>query len=456
MSALFERKTIEEAAHSLGVPYDGVDAAFKRVCTDSRTVQPGDFFVALAGPNFDGHDYVESAFDKGAVVAMVSHKLPLKIPQLVVSNTLHGLGDLARAYRVGFSHPLIGVTGSNGKTTVKEMLGSILSLSGPVHVTQGNLNNEIGVPLTLLQLESEDEFAVIEMGANHKGEIAYLSRLALPDIGLVTNAGAAHLEGFGSLEGVAEAKGELFQNLANSATAIINLDDRFAARWLEMSEHCNQLTFGENEKADVQIRAVVQQQSSMAFKLSCNGETIDVNLKVLGTHNVLNAAAAAATCIAAGRSLNTIKQGLERFEPVSGRLKYVDGLNGAQVIDDAYNANPSSMRAAIDVLSNQKGKRILVMGDMLELGDNAAVSHREMGAYAKKVEIDFMFATGGLCQSAVEAFGDNAEYFDDLEELIKSLQPLLDADTTVLVKASRGMHLEKVVAAISQQDLSAA
>lgn len=444
-----ERMTLAEVAHVLGVPAPAHDVAVRGVSTDSRTVKEGDLFFALVGPNFNGHQFVALAADKDAAAAVVSEEVQADLPLLRVPDVRHALGQVARARREAFHGPVIGITGSNGKTTTKEMITSILRERGPVLATQGNLNNEIGVPLTIMRLEQADTFAVIEMGASHLGDIAYLAGIAHPDVGVITNAGACHLEGFGSVDGVARGKGELFTALSSNSTAVINADDAHAPIWYEMSKHCRRISFGvDDPKADVSARAAQFEEDCTHFILTAHGEEVPVRLPVLGMHNVRNALAAAATALAAGATLDDVKAGLESFAPAKGRQQFKSGLAGAVIIDDSYNANPDSFRAGIDVLSARTGKRFVVMGDMLELGEGSQSSHRELGAYAKRKGIDALFCVGLISVAAVEGFGSDARHFESQEALIAELKSHLAASVTLLVKGSRGSRMENVVNAL--------
>ena len=319
--------TLESVADVLGCQSPTHSVRFSGISIDTRSINDGDLFVAIVGENFDGNDYVDSAKQNGAVAAIVSKEIEIDLPHVKVSDTRIALGELARAHRLNFRKPLIGLTGSNGKTTVKELLSAILKRCGVVLATKGNFNNDIGLPLTLLSLTLNEDYAVIEMGANHPGEIAYLSRIARPDIAIVNNAGAAHLEGFGSVEGVARAKGEIFEGLTESGIAIINRDDEFAGYWLSITPHCQRLGFG-IDSVDAEVRAsdVVINERGIEFTLSCADELIELQLPLFGRHNVMNALAASAAAIALKVPLQTIKAAFEAFEPVGGRLKSVRAL----------------------------------------------------------------------------------------------------------------------------------
>ena len=439
---------LHEAAEALGARWAGEDAMLQGVSTDTRTLQPGQLFVALRGPHFDGHDYLAEAKAKGAAACMVEKPIA-NCPALIVSDTRLALGKLARAWRRHFTMPLLAVTGSNGKTTVKEMLASILAQQGDTLATRGNLNNDIGLPLTLFGLDDRHASAVVEMGANHAGEIAYLTRLAEPTVAIITNAASAHLEGFGSLEGVAKAKGEIFQGLGDNGTAIINADDRFAPLWRELAKNKNQLTFGLHESADVKARWQAGDRGS-EMQVTTPGGEFQFELALLGTHNVMNALSAIAAAQAVGMSLAAIKAGLERMQPVPGRLQLKQGLNRSRIIDDTYNANPASLDAAIQVLAGFAGKRILVLGEMGELGEDALTLHAEAGRTAKANGIDALYTVGAMAKTATQAFEQGAQHFDDQASAITALQKELTPNVTVLLKGSRLSHMERVVDALVQ------
>ena len=431
----------------------GADVEFTSVSIDSRSLSSGALFVALRGPNFDGHAFAESAVKQGAVGLLVDHELSVSVPQVIVPDVMNALSTSASQWRQHFTYPVIAVTGSNGKTTTKEMLGSILSQRGEALVTRGNLNNHIGVPLTLLMLNADHSGAVIEMGANHLGEIAHLAALAKPTIGLVTNVGAAHLEGFGGLEGIARGKGELFEALTENDIAIINADDEYAGYW---RAHCGTkkiFTFGIDQPADFTASKVLAHHDETGFhtrfELATPSGVCSVSLQLAGIHNLRNALAAAAAAYAAGATLNQIQAGLDAMRPVGGRLQPKPALHGAFMIDDSYNANPNSVRAGIDALKSRGGRRWLIFGDMLELGSDSVALHKEIGAYAKAAGIERLFAIGRDAQHTVNVFGAGAEWFGSLDQLIKEAQSTLEPGVTVLIKGSRGNRLERAVVALS-------
>ncbi|HSI21569.1 MAG TPA: UDP-N-acetylmuramoyl-tripeptide--D-alanyl-D-alanine ligase [Methylophilaceae bacterium] len=441
---------LSEAALATGGRVVGADAAFDAVSTDSRAIQAGDLFVALRGERFDGHDFAADCLQRGAAAAMVDARWQAGEtgPLLVVEDTRLALGTLASYWRGKFTLPLAAITGSNGKTTVKEMLASILranSADDAVLATQGNLNNDIGLPITLFKLHDAHRYAVIEMGMNNPGEISYLTRLAKPTVALINNALPAHLEGLGSVEAVAHAKGEIFEGLADDGTAIINIDDPFAPLWQQLAAPRKVLTFGLDHAADVSADYRLHSDSCELTLKTPQGEAA-VRLPAPGVHNVRNALAAAAAAIAMDVSLSAIVSGLQQYDGVKGRLQRKAGIHGSTVIDDTYNANPASMRAAIDVLAACPGKRVLVLGDMGELGDTAAEMHREIGVYAKHAQLDRLLLLGELSKEMAAGFGAGAQHFESPEALGAELNKQLTADTTVLVKGSRFMRMERVVA----------
>ncbi len=441
---------LSEAALATRGQLIGADVEFFCVGTDSRAIKKGQLFVALKGENFDGHEYAAQSLEQGASAVLVS-KASNVSPAVVVEDTRLALGDLASHWRAKFDMPVVAITGSNGKTTVKEMLAAILKVAtaddASVLATQGNLNNDIGLPMTMLNLGKQHRYAVLEMGMNHTGELSYLSNLAKPNVALVNNAGTAHIGELGSLEAIANAKGEIFEGLADGGTAIINADDVFANLWKNLASKHQQVTFGLKAKADVTAKYELHAASSDLELIAPNG-TVKFTLPAPGLHNVSNALAAASAALALNVLLENIATGLSNFAGVKGRLQTKQGFAGAKVIDDTYNANPMSMKAAIDVLKVSAGQRIFVMGDMAELGADAASMHAEIGAYAKTAGIEKFYALGELTKNAVTAFGANAMHFGTVEALAESLKNMMNAETTVLVKGSRSMRMERVVDAI--------
>lgn len=427
------------------------DATFTRVNTDTRTLATGELFVALRGENFDAHNFLHQAAEKN-VCGLVVEKFDanISLPQLVVTDTLLALGQIAALNRNAFNKPVLAITGSSGKTTVKTMLADILRECGNVHATKGNFNNHIGVPLTLLQLEAQHDFAVIEMGASAIGEIAYLCSLAKPQVTMVNNVMPAHIAGFGSIEGVAQAKGEIYQSLTASNTAVINIDDNFAPQYLQNTTSKITKVSLHNSAADCFASSIQAASDSVIFDLHLNSEKISVTINALGEHSVRNALMAAAMADAVGANLINIQQGLAKFSPVGGRMSRHNGINNVLIIDDSYNANPGSVRAAIDVLAALKGTRILVLGDLAELGENEKELHASLGEYAEQKNIDHFFTLGILSKHASEAFGSQVgeHHFIARDLLIAQLKDLATPDTTILIKGSRSAKMDLVVSAL--------
>jgi UDP-N-acetylmuramoyl-tripeptide--D-alanyl-D-alanine ligase len=439
---------LSEAAAATQGRVVGQDVLFSSVGTDSRALSQGQLFVALKGEHFDGHAYTQQCLAEGAAAAMVSIDQPSLSPTLLVKDTRLSLGSLAAHWRQKFTMPLAAITGSNGKTTVKEMLAAILRVEtgdeSAVLATQGNLNNDIGLPLTLLKLRQQHRYVVVEMGMNHTGEISYLTKLGRPTVALINNATSAHLGGLGSVEAIAKAKGEIFEGLAADGIAIINADDAFAPIWKKLAMPHQIMTFGLNSDADVSATYRLQAASSDIEIHTPQGVTT-AHLSVAGKHNVYNALAAATAALAMGVPLSAVAKGLSSFGGVKGRLQHKRGINGAEVIDDTYNANPASMKAAIDVLAASTGEKLLVLGDMGELGHDAAKMHAEIGKYAKATGIKTLYALGDLSQETAKAFGQGARHYASPEVLAHELAQNMKAGVTVLVKGSRFMQMERVV-----------
>lgn len=444
--------SLSEVASQLQFEHVGEDAEFERVSTDTRTISQGDLFVALRGEHFDGHDYVLQAQQSGASAAMVSEQLKVMLPMLRVDDTRLGLGQLSSLWRGRFDIPFAAITGSNGKTTVKEMLSSIMSQQGKVLFTQGNLNNDIGVPLTLLRLQDFHDYAVIEMGANHQNEILYLTDLVRPNVAVITNAAAAHLEGFGSLDGVAHAKGEIFTGLNMNGTAVINADDVYAPLWKSLVGKRKLLSFGLDSQADITAQWNETMAGTQLMISLPDAKTVSLTLALPGRHNVMNALAATAAAVAMGASEAAIKTGLEAMVPVNGRLQKLKGQAGMVILNDTYNANPASFAAAIDVLISMSGHSWLVLGDMGELGTDSQQLHVEMGRMAREKGVQCLYATGALSQHAVKGFGENGYWFENKDELTSQLSSDWQGEGAVLVKGSRLMHMEEVVSGLQAGD----
>jgi UDP-N-acetylmuramoyl-tripeptide--D-alanyl-D-alanine ligase len=447
--------SVSQAAQALGVQYTGCDVKFNAVSTDTRAIKPGDLFVALRGERYDGHVFLAQAAAAGAAAAMVERASDIDLPQIVVDDTTRALGRLGNYWRRQFDIPLVAVTGSNGKTTVKEMLAAILreaaksgsrsaDAESSVLATRGNLNNHIGVPLTLLELRSAHRYAVIEMGMNHAGEISYITRLAEPDVALINNAGVAHIENLGSEEAIARAKGEIFEGLKPGGTAVINADEHFAQLWRDLAQGKRQIDFALQAKAAVTATCKVRELDS-EIVLSTPLGTASAVVPAAGLHNVKNALAASAAAIALEVPPATVAAGLARFGGVKGRLQRKRGRNGATLIDDTYNANPDSMRAAISVLAQASGKKLLVLGDMGELGRSAIAMHAQIGEFAREAGVGQLFTLGELSAHTMRAFGAGARHFTRIEDLLAEIETVLAPDVTVLVKGSRFMQMERVV-----------
>ena len=422
----------------------GDNVTVNAISTDSRTIAGGELFVALRGASFDGHKFVEDAVEKGARAAMVDTPLDAGIPQVVVDNTEIGLGRLSADWRQRFNVPLVAVTGSNGKTTVKEMIGCILRQRHSGVVPKNSFNNAVGLPLTLLRMRDRDRFAVVEIGMNQVGEIEYLTRLAAPTVVVITNAGPAHLENLKSVKQVAIEKSRIISCSDNDAQVVLNRDDPHFEMWREQAGARSVTTFGFDRRANVRASCEVQELVSQV-RLETSRGTVDFELALAGEHNVLNAAAAAAAALCVNAGFEDIRNGLQSVRPVRGRLEQKIHCRGGQLLDDTYNANPVSLAAAIKVLAELGGDRRLVIGDMFELGESGERHHRQIGALARATGIGRLYAVGPQSRFAVEAFGRGARHFKSQDQLVEDLLEELDATTKVLVKGSRGMQMERIV-----------
>lgn len=425
--------------HTSTLPITGVSI-------DSRKIEPGMLFVALRGEQFDGHDFVEAAIARGAVAIVCERRIDNvgNTPQLVVPDTLQALARIATLHRQHVTCPVIALTGSNGKTSVKEMIAAILPQ--PSYATPGNFNNHIGAPLSVLQLQPEHRYAVFELGANRRGDIAYTVAIAQPHIALINNIAPAHIEGFGSIEGVAIAKGEIYAGLPAQGTAIVNEDDDYAHYWDGMLHDKRVLRFSLDKPVDVYAKALDMDDLGCAkFTLVLPLGEAFVHLSVPGVHSARNAVAAAACCYAAGVSLDDIVRGLHEFQGVAGRMTYLKGKCQAVVIDDSYNANLRSVLTAIEVLAKRPGHRILVLGDLGELGQWTQSHHEEIGRAAKRCGIERLMTCGEHSQFTTQAFGEGATHYHQQDELAQDVLACLNGHTTVLVKGSRSAAMEKVV-----------
>lgn len=442
---------LSQVAEATGGRMLGDDVALDGVSTDTRSVAAGQLFVALRGERFEAHDYLSQAVQAGANAVLVADaaRVPAGVAAVLVDDTRLALGRLATAWRARFAIPVIAVTGSNGKTTTKEMIASILkaAFDDAVLATRGNLNNDIGLPLTLLGLGAEHRAAVIEMGMNHPGEIGYLAAIGAPTVALVTNAQRAHLEGMGDLDEVAREKSTIFDGLAATGVAVINADDGYAGFWRQQAGTRKVRTFGIDQPADVH-GTVRQHGLEIRLELVADEGQASIVLGIPGRHNARNAMAAAAACLAAGVPLAAVTAGLTAFAGVKGRLQRRAGKLGAVILDDTYNANPDSVRAGIEVLAATIGRKVLVLGDMGEIGEASGQYHDEIGGYAKSQGVDRLFALGDATQQAVRNFGDGARHFCHVDKLITAVNKELGPETTVLVKGSRFMKMERVADAL--------
>lgn len=439
--------SLTEINDMVGGVLHGDDLIVENVTADTRKIRKDDLFVALSGKRFDGHDFVTQSVQGGAAAVMVSRRLDVAVPQIVVEDTLKALGDFASAWRSRLGLVVVALTGSNGKTTTKEMLASILKRCRRVFATRGNLNNHIGVPLSLLSLRREHEVAVIELGANHPGEIRHLSRLAKPDIGLVLNAAPAHLEGFCSLDGVARAKGELFEELPPAGIAVVNADDAYSSYWLSLLKKQRVVRFGLSSEAEV--RATMA-ESNVA--LGIQEQTRPLNLQLPGRHNLSNGLAASAAAFGLGIDIDTIVSGLEAAVMPPGRLSVCNGVGGIRLIDDSYNANPSSLEAALEVLASCDGRKWLALGDMAELGEEAERWHKDVGISAKNKGVEKLFTVGELAAGAAASFGTEARHFQTLAAMTDYLTPRARSGIVLLVKGSRSAGMERLVEALSADE----
>ncbi len=448
---MLKAMTFNELAQALSARMLSGDCRFDGVSIDSRNITPGQLFVALTGPRFDGHDYLNDVAAKGAAGALVEREVAgAALPQLLVADTRLALGQLGALNRCAFDKPVAAITGSSGKTTVKELLAGVLRTRGPVLATRGNLNNDFGAPLTLLELAPEHTAAVIELGASRVGEIAYTVALTKPHVAVINNAGTAHVGEFGGPEKIVEAKGEILEGLDAAGTAVLNLDDKAFETWRIRADGRKVLTFAVlNAAADFHASHIaVDARGCPSFTLHTPQGSAPVQLNLLGNHNVANALAAAAAAHALGVSLAGIASGLGAVQPVKGRTVAQLAGNGMRVIDDTYNANPSSINAAVDLLKGFAGRKVLVLGDIGELGDWAEQGHREVGAYAVG-KVDALYAVGPNMAHAVSAFGNGAQHFATQGELIQALTAAeQDPQTTLLIKGSRSAVMENVVAAL--------
>jgi UDP-N-acetylmuramoyl-tripeptide--D-alanyl-D-alanine ligase len=477
MSAAMMR--LSEAAAAVNGELAGEDREFVAVSTDTRTIGAGDLFIALKGANFDGAAFAEKAIASGAAGVMVHAGASDAVPAIHVADTRIALGRLGAYWRQRFAIPLIAITGSNGKTTVKEMTAAILRAASDTNAegrhppspqpspargegasaepkpingvlaTEGNLNNDIGCPQMLLRLRQQHRYAVLEMGMNHPGEIRYLTHLARPDVALVNNAQSAHIGLMGSVRAIAEAKGEIFEGLNDSGIAIINADDAHADYWRGLNVGRRIMSFGFAAGADVRGQYQPGDFGGTLVVVCAQG-TADISLQVPGEHNARNALAAIACALAVKVDLKTAAAALAGFTGVKGRLQRTPALHGGLFIDDTYNANPDSARAALAVLARRTGHRYFVLGNMGELGEEGPALHAQIGLAAREAGVERLFGLGDLAREAVRAFGAGGIYYERIEELLADVENALAPDVTVLVKGSRAMQMERVVNSLKE------
>ncbi len=435
----------------------GSDHSFCAVSTDTRSIQSGDLFVALQGSNFDGNRYVVKAKEKGSIAALVETHQDVDIPQVKVADTLAALGSIAAYNRQLFNGKVIAITGSSGKTSVKEMLAELLSNEGDTLATEGNLNNHIGAPLTLLKINEEHQFAVIELGASAVGEINYTASIARPDVSILTNAGSAHLEGFGSYENIVATKGEIISALGLDGVAILNADDPAFAVWQQLALPRKVCAFSlkEGVGADVWAESIRLQSDSSTFELCWDGGRVAISLPLPGKHNIANALAAASAASVLGLGWGSIQKTLSELSSIKGRLELAKSPLGYMVINDTYNANPSSTNAALDVLAKSTGFRVAVLGDMGELGADVAKLHKEVGQYAKAGRADALYAVGEFANDIAQGYGSGAREFKTKQALVEVLMKEVQEDATYLVKGSRSAAMETVVEELLKQKVVA-
>ena len=442
---------LSQIATLLNCELSSGDITVTGTAIDSRQVESGTLFIALSGEQSDGHDYLSAARLAGASAALVSIKQEDELPQLVVDDVVAAFGQIAHFWRQQCQTKVVAITGSNGKTTVKEMVARILNQTGSsVIATQGNLNNELGVPLTLTRLNKDTDYAVIEMGANHRGEIARLVTMAMPDVAMINNVAAAHLEGFKSIEGVAKAKAEIFSGLSSEhGVAVFNADMDFVDAWKLVIGNTQYSTFALHKPADIQAENVQIDPTASHFMVKLDNKFNYINLPLPGEHNVSNALAAIAVTSALGVSIDAIEKGLALMPSVPHRLQLRKGFNQSQLIDDSYNANPGSYQRALSVLMSFSGQHWLVLGDFAELGTDSVMIHSQMGAQAKKAGVVRLWTMGEQSENATREFGNGAQHFKTMDELQKGLEEALSGDVNCLIKGSRFMKLDRLADALT-------
>ena len=448
--------SLKDIAKVLNAELHGADVRFHGVSINTRDISANNLFIAIKGANFDGHQFIADAKEAGAVAAIVSCAIDIDIPHIVVPDTTLAMGQIAKFWREQMNIPVIGITGSCGKTTTTQMTGAILNQVGATLVPEGNKNNQWGVPITLFQLSTEKQFAVIEMGADRPGEIKYLADIVQPDVSIITNVAPVHLEvsqgiGFGSIVGVFKEKSEIFYALPKDGTAIVCADDVYFSQWQEMLGDKKLISFGLSAQAHVRATNLqANHDMQYRFDLVTPQGNVAIQLSSLGRHNVVNALAAAAACLAVGVSLDVIQLGLSQVPVVSRRMIKMAAKNGAVLIDDSYNSNVRSANAVLDMLYEQSGKKIAILGDMLEMGDAGPAAHRQVGEHAKSLHIDYFFTFGEQAKAMAEGFGIGAEHFMEHDALIAAVLPLLDNETVLVIKGSLGMNMDKIVTGLKK------
>jgi UDP-N-acetylmuramoyl-tripeptide--D-alanyl-D-alanine ligase len=442
---------LSEIAISINGDFCGEDKIIKGVSTDTRTIKKDQLFIGLRGPNFNGNEFINVAKKNGAAACVVDSNIVNDIQTIHVKDTKLALGDLARVWRKRLSSVFIGITGSNGKTTLKEMVSTCFSQNHKTFNTAGNYNNDIGMPLMILDMNNTYEYAVLEMGASKPGDIKYLVDVAYPDVVLINNAAPAHLDGFKSINGVANAKGEILQGKVTPKFAILNHDDSFYNLWAEMASNSEIMTFGSNSDAMIYPERITLEKNYSSFDLRTPKGSINIHLKLLGMHNILNACAAAAVLLSQSKTLSEIKNGLEATTPVSGRLVIKESQHGHEIIDDSYNSNPKSMSVAIEFLRKRDKTKVFVMGDMLELGKEKESLHKELGKKLNDADIDYLFGIGELTKHAVDSFKNNGFWYEDIDCMIEDIASMMlkNREMSILVKGSRSMKMERVVKVLS-------
>ncbi len=440
-----------ELAHIISGQLNGNDVEFQGFSTDSRTINPGELFIALKGETFDGHDHLAQVLSKNAACALVEKAQAIDLPQIIVADTYQALATWAAWHRAQLPDiKVIAVTGSCGKTTTKQMMSAIFAKAGPTFAAIGSFNNHIGVPVTLLGLTKAHRFAVIEIGANHPHEISPLTQMAKPDVAIITIVAPVHTEGFGDVDTIAKTKAEIFEGLGPKGVAVVNQDDHYFSFWQQLLKNQPVLRFSTHNKADVFASDISLEFGCPAFMLNTPKGNIRIQLPILGRHNVINALAAASAAVALDVPLALIAEGLAHMQPAKHRLHVCKGINGATIIDDAYNANPLAVKAALDILADYPGEKVWVFFDMKELGALAHDAHQEVGMLAREKGINRIFALGEHARITVDAFGEGGQHFTHKADLITALKPLLHKNMTILIKGSRSGALEEVVKALME------